>query len=38
VEVDEHAAARLGDQRQRALELVAAVAALRPEDVAGEAL
>ena len=37
-EVEQHAAAGLLDHRQRRLELLAAVAAQRVEDVAGEAL
>ena len=37
-EVEQHAAALLLDHRERRLELLAAVAAQRVEDVAGEAL
>ena len=37
-EVEQHAAALLLDAQQRVLELLAAVAAQRVEDVAGEAL
>lgn len=36
--IDEHSAADVGDDLQRLCELLAAVAALRAEDVAGEAL
>src|SRR6476619_7387819 len=37
-QVDDHAAALTRDLRERAVELEAAVAAHRPEDVTGEAL
>ena len=36
--VDQHASAGLGDHLQRHLELLLAIAAQRPEDVAGQAL